>query len=215
MLVVEYDLDVFEVWPAGSCIGPIGSWPTGYNQPPDVVTARAVAELRALPGAMLIISGGWLPRSISRALASWTATYTGRADLRFRWNPARRSALLATFRRYVQEPEASDISSRQWIALHPAPQLRNPVDESDKQERLRQHSARKGLRIAEARRWSRRMALDPALAWLTPAEVRMLADLDPLEDVIAWARLHDVRIEGGDGIEPVLEAGRVLTIAQS
>lgn len=82
-------------------------------------------------------------------------------------------------------------------------------------EHLQQRTARQQLRAAEARRWSRRLSVDPALAWLTLADVRMLADPDPPEDVIAWATQHEVMIGLGRGTEPVLQATRVLTLAQS
>jgi hypothetical protein len=59
------------------------------------------------------------------------------------------------------------------------------------------------------------MHLDPALAWVTPAEAWSLADLDPDEDVIRWACRNHVRCGVGDGIEPVLDAARVLAIAEA
>ena len=211
---LEYDLDVYDVWPGEPCIEPMGSWVAAYDRPLDVSAARGVSELRTLPGAMLVISGGWLPRSISRALAEWTATYAGRADVRFRWNPAHKSAVLTAVRRYTSAPEASDPRSHQWIALRPAPQVQLPLGEADTQERLRRRNDRKELRVAEARRWGRRMRVDPTLAWLTPAEARMLADLGPAEDVMTWARQHNVRIAVGRGIEPVLDAARLLVLAQ-
>jgi hypothetical protein len=36
---------------------------------------------------MLVLSGGWLPRTISGGLADWAAVHAGRRDLRFCWDP--------------------------------------------------------------------------------------------------------------------------------
>ena len=208
-LVLDYDLDVYEVWPGGLCDGPIGSWVAGRDRPLDVVAARSVTELRALPGAMLAMEGGWWPSSISRVLAEWTAREAGRSDVRFRWHADTWSSILIRRRPYHKVANSSSLCD--CVVLRPAP----PIDSvDDASERQKQRLARRELRIAEARRWIRRRAVDPTLAWLTLAEVRMLADLGTAENIPDWAKQHHVAISTADGISPVFEASRVLSLAQ-
>ena len=213
-LVLDYDLDVYDVWPGCPCADPIGSWPARQDQPLDVVALRAVAELRSLPGSMLVLSGGWVPRTISLALGNWAATYAARPDLRFRWNPAEQSPIVRTFRQYLPQLEERHRSESRWVTLGWAPDLSYPKDVLDP-ERVEVRDARRTLRIAEARRWARRMTIDPALAWLTPAEASSLVDLDAAQDVTAWAIRHGIRAAAGPGIEPMLPAVPVLALAES
>jgi hypothetical protein len=34
-LTLDYDLDVYEVWPVGPCVGPLGAWFIARDQPLD------------------------------------------------------------------------------------------------------------------------------------------------------------------------------------
>ena len=74
-------------------------------------------------------------------------------------------------------------------------------------------AAGRSLRIAHAHRWARRMRVDPALAWLTPAEAKVLAGLNQDDDVYDWAVEHHIPTRVGNGIEPMLPAAAILTLA--
>jgi hypothetical protein len=213
-LVLEYDLDVYELWPAGPCAGPLGAWAAERDRPLDVVSKREFVELRELPGTFLVLSGGWRPRTISSVLRDWARTRANRPDIDFRWDPQEKSAVFAAFIRFTGHSESRAAAGRKWAILYAAPQsqlARVLADTDDSQG----HAVRRSLRIAQAHRWARRMRIDPALAWLTPAEAGVLADLGPADDVYAWAVQHRVPTAPGDGIGPLLSAAAVLALAES
>ncbi|HEY1296860.1 MAG TPA: hypothetical protein VGJ60_27590 [Chloroflexota bacterium] len=215
-LTLDYDLDVYEVWPAGPCVGPLAARFVARDQPLDVVSGRTLGALRGLPGAMLVLSGGWQPASISRALERWASIRATRPDLRFRWNQHQMSALKRTFEPYTRPPRSvTGWAGCEWATLDPAPELPGLAAELDPLERLEQRNARRSLRRADVRRWTRRMMVDPALRWLTPAEVRMLVDLDPAEDIFGWAKRYHIPTCSGCGLEPLLATGAVLALADS
>jgi len=135
-LVLDYDIDVYEVWPPGPCDGPIGSWVTGSDRPLDVRAMQAVAELRSLPGAMLVLAGGWLPRWISRGLAGWTARYTKRGDLRFHWHAGTCSAVLWSLRQSSRTQRFRASRPAEWITLWAVPEIQGAGCEPDPTERL-------------------------------------------------------------------------------
>jgi hypothetical protein len=207
-LVLEYDLDVYEVWPTGPCSGPLGFWITALDRPLDVVSTCQLARLRELPGAFLALSGGWRPGALSAALEKWVRTEVDRTDLKFRWNPGQKSAVFETYGSYTRHLDVAGEETRHWAILYSAPDSR--VDTEKYQ--VDQQDAR-SLRIAHAQRWARRLPVDPALAWLTPAEVRVLASLSLGDDVYQWATEHRIPTQVGNGLEPVLWAAAVLTLA--
>jgi hypothetical protein len=212
---LDYELDIYEVWPWGPCQGPIGAWRVGHDRPLDVVTAAAVAELRALPGAMLVLSGGWLPATISSALTDWVAAHGNRSDLCFRWDPTQRSAVVQAFALYVRAGQAGGARAQSCIALRSAPAIDNPPLDDSVESRLEASEIRHRIRVATAMRWARRRLVDPELRWLTPAEARVLAGLGPIEDVLAWAVRRRVPIRPARGIEPVLASAPVLAFASA
>jgi len=213
-LVLQYDLVVYELWPAGPCMGPIGAWVAEVDRSLDVISTCELAELRELPGAFLVLSGGWRPRTISSALRNWARTEADRADIHFRWDPGQQSAMVATFGRLPGHSGLRATAGRKWVILYAAQESRAmPVvaDVDDAEGR----AERRGLRIAQAHRWARRMRIDPALSWLTPAEAGVLADLNAEADVYAWAVQHRIRTAPGNGIAPLLAAADVLAVAEN
>jgi hypothetical protein len=212
-LIVPYDLDTFEVWPAGPCHGPLGVYRVGRDLPLDVVTAAAISRLRALPGAMLSVAGGWLPTAISRALADWASLYAGRSDLRFRWDADERSAVVRAFARYARRLEASQSRDTGWVALRPAAS-RTRFFDADTWELGEEEHGRRARRVADAQAWVRRSNVEPMLNWLTPAEVAALLHLGPDQDVLTWCLRHAIPSRPSAGLEPEFAAGPVLALAQ-
>jgi hypothetical protein len=166
-LVLEYDLDVYELWPTGPCSGLLGTWIAELDRPLDVVSTYRLAELRELPGALLVLSGGWRPCDLAGE------------------------------------------KSHRWTILYSAS---DPRVDTNKCE-VDQRATRRSLQIAHAHRWARRMRVDPALAWLTPAEARVLAGIGVWENVYQWATEHRIPIFARNGLEPMLRADAVLTLA--
>jgi hypothetical protein len=210
-LIVPYDLDTFEVWPGGPCHGPLASYCVGRDRPLDVVTAAALANLRALPGAMLSVAGGWRPRTISSALSDWAAIFAGRSDLTFHWDAHQRSTVMHTFGRQLHMLEAARSRHHEWCALQPAAPRILPFEDDVCEDGDRAWRAR---RVVEADRWARRATVDPALNWLTPAEVAALLHLRPGHDATAWCLRHGMPSRPGAGLEPVFAAGPVLALAR-
>ena len=206
--VLEYDLDVYELWPTGPCSGPLGFWIAALDRPLDVVSTCRLAELRELPGAFLVLSGGWWPRSISAALSNWVRAEADRADIKFDWDPHQRSAVFERFGQYIRPVDLAGEESHNWAILYPAPDPRVDTEKCEVDQRVA-----RSLRIARAHRWARRMPVDPALAWLTPAEARVLAGIGVNDNVYQWATEHRIPTFARNGLEPMLRSAAVLALA--